>query len=111
MEEREEDDGILTVREVEMPTFMAAIPDDLMENLSKRDQHVLRTLSVMAQQVEWLMKVLIEQNSSLRSMEKRQIRVERWKNLLMSRWGVLVAILTVSGPYLLPRLTAWIFGK
>jgi hypothetical protein len=106
-----EPDAILSVPELEAPRFAPQIPDDLMENLSKRDQHVLKTLSVMAQQQEWQIDAILNQNACLRAMERRQIRVERWKNLVMSRWGVFVGGIAIIGPYIVPKIMTRLIGQ
>jgi hypothetical protein len=113
MQEDLENEPVLTVRQLTPPQFVPRIPDDLLENLPKRDQYVLKTLSVVAQQQEWQMEVLLDNNRSMVSMERRQLRFERWKNMLSSRWGLVAAVVAVSGPYIfpiLPKLFQKLFG-
>jgi hypothetical protein len=105
-----EPDAILSIPELEAPHFLPQIPDDLMENLSKRDQHVLKTLSVMAQNQEWIMEAIVNQNRYLRLLEKRLIRVERWIGRITSRWGLLVGLAAVIGPYIVPQILKRLIG-
>lgn len=105
-----ENDGYTFVRDIEVPHFVPQIPDDLLENLSKREQHALKTMSVIAQNQDWMMQVLVEQNKALSAIERRQVRVEKWKNLLSSRWGLVVGFFALVGPYVFPRVLKNIFG-
>jgi hypothetical protein len=113
MQEDLDNEPVLTVRQLTPPLFVPRIPDDLLENLPKRDQYVLKTLSVVAQQQEWQMSVLMENNRAMVVMERRQIRLDRWKSLISSRWGMVVAIVAIIGPYVfpvLPKIIHKLFG-
>lgn len=100
------EDDLLTVPLLERPEFHGQIPDDLLEGLSKREIRVLMTLSVMAQQVDWLCKNVCEQNLQLRKMEREQLRLRRFKDMVLNKWSVISAVVLYFAPQVIPKLLA-----
>lgn len=103
-DESEEDS--LTIQVLELPEFRGTIPEDLLDGLSKRERRTLATLDVVAQQVDWLCHRVIEQNAYMRRMEREQVRLRRFKNMILNKWSIISAIVLYFLPQLVPKLIA-----
>lgn len=103
------DDDQLSVPVLTLPEFKARIPDHLLEGLSKRDHHTLTTLHLMAEQVDWLCSNVITQNEQMRRIERDHIRIRRWKELVASKWSVIVAIILLIAPLVVSKLIDKLF--
>lgn len=100
------DDDLLTIPLLSRPEFKGQIPDDLLDGLSKRETRVLMTLSVMAQQVDWLCDQCCQQNLQLRRMEREQLRLRRFRDMILNKWSILSAILLYFAPQAVPKILA-----
>lgn len=68
------------------------LPEDLLENLSKRDKHTILTLTVMAKKIDWIISRIVEYNDVLQKFEKRHRRIEKWARFLTSKWSPIIYV-------------------
>ena len=102
--DEEPGDENLIIRPLEIPHFDPVIPEDLIENLSKRDKHVVQTLSMVAQKVDFIIECVVSHNDALRSFERRIVKVEQWRTFVMSKWSLIAGAFVLFFPYIIPKL-------
>ena len=87
----------------------SSVPQDLLEKLPKRDRDIVERLSILAQRVDWLTEIVVNNNDAIIYNERRLVRQERWRNALISRWSVLAGVIVFLSPYAVPPLLRLIF--
>lgn len=96
---------------LEKPEFKPSVPSYIREGLTKKDQHVTDTLSVIEQQNTWLITNVIAASKIHRNFDRRVAHIETWRLSLTTKIvGALVTavlaplIVSVISHYL---LTHW----
>jgi hypothetical protein len=89
---------------IELPVFNSRIPSDLLEQVSKRDRHVLDTLSVLAQQMDFNTSILLQQNKQIRALDARIRRIDKWRTVLLNKWSPWIALFVMALPFIISRL-------
>ncbi len=96
----------LAVPELELPDFKPKIPDHLLEGLTKRESHILLTMDLMAQKMDWICHEMIAQNVQMRRMERETVKLRRFRDALTSKWAIASAIGVYISPTIVPKLIA-----
>jgi len=87
-----------------VPEFKSAIPQHLLGKLSEQERYLVETLSKMEQKTSWLIVAAVESNRALIETEKRVTRLDRWKDVLTSRWSMIIAFVSLCAPVILKAL-------
>jgi hypothetical protein len=98
---RDED---LSIPELTMPTFSPTIKPEDVDTFSQRDRRLLLGVSVMEQQLGFLCMVAVEGNKHLRMLERRTIRLERWRISISGPLGVVLWIASAALPFVIREL-------
>lgn len=83
--------------EVKLPDFKSDIPAPLLASAPEETRYVLEQLSVLSQYVKWSAPVLVEVSLQTRKTNGRLARVEAWKAMFTSWWGLLLGLFAIVG--------------
>lgn len=83
--------------EVKVPDFKSDIPPALLGNTPEETRYILEQLSIQSQYLRWAAPVLAEMNLQTRKTNGRLARVEAWKAMFTSWWGLLLGLFAVVG--------------
>lgn len=62
---------------IHIPQFESQIPEDLLKNATEREKHVIQTLSVISQEIRFILGLNQEQHEELCDVRENQRRLER----------------------------------
>lgn len=100
-EETEEEPSL---DELTLPEFKSKLPGYLADAVVARDRHMLETLDIVAQKIDFVLVVLSHHNKVLRKVEKRTNRYEKLKLMLTSKWGIIAYIVMLVLPLIMTKL-------
>jgi len=83
--------------EVKLPDFKSDIPAPLLANAPEETRYILEQLSVLSQYVKWSAPVMVETNLQVRRTNGRLARVEAWKSMFTSWWGLALGLFAIVG--------------
>ncbi len=83
---------------LEVPDFHSTIPPHLLGQLSLQEKYLVETLSKIEQQNQWLINAAIECNRVNVETDVRLQQMEKWKDMLTSKWAVVSCILLLMVP-------------
>lgn len=105
------DDKESRYKELEVPEFKCTIPPHLLSKLDDADRYLVEIASKMEQQNAWMVGVLRNENEATVEMDSRLGRIEKWKERLMSRWTMAVALGVICIPVVLKAVVDRWLGK
>ena len=94
-----------------VPEFKCTIPPHLLSKLPEADRYLVEIASKMEQQAAWTAGVLRDTNEATVAIDARLGKVEKWKERLMSRWTMVVALAVICIPVVLKAVVDRWFGK
>ena len=102
--EEDSPESVLGIQPLQVPVFQSRIPQSMIDSLTPRDREVLVTMSIMAQQQDWIASVVLQHNKYLREIEARQSRFERWRLILVNKWTPFIYLGMTVLPFVLSKL-------
>jgi hypothetical protein len=93
----------LTLRRLVLPNFEPRIKPADLEDFSSRDQRMLLAVSVIEQQLNFLVQQALAVNEHERRIEARLIKMERWRNSLSGPLAVLLWLATAALPFFIKQ--------
>ncbi len=91
-------DEEVRIREIRVREFQSNLPADLLEGKSSRDKDVLNSLSVIVQQIQFLVESTVTQNQDMRYLERRIIKIEKWKSFVGGKWALICYVVLLIVP-------------
>ena len=94
----------LTLRPLVLPTFEPRLKPADLEDFSSRDQRLLLAVSIMEQQLNFLVQQAKTVNEHERRIEWRLVKMEHWRNNLSGPMAVAVWIVSAALPFIVSKL-------
>lgn len=95
MAQHDEDPWQSRISPLTRPEVHSSIPEHVIAKLDQQEQYLLKTISQLSTEKEWLITALLRQNQELINAELRLQRVEAWKSVVAGKWGVAGWVATV----------------
>ncbi len=107
----EREDTKSRYQKLEVPDFHSTIPAHLLGQLTDQGKYLVETLSKIEQQNQWLINAVLECNRVNVETDIRVQQVERWKEMLTSKWAMVSGVMLLAVPPAIEYALTRLLGK
>lgn len=102
----EDDEVELTIPALEVPNFEPIVRPDEIPGLATRDQRLVLDLSVIKQQMAFVVQAVVAGNNNDRTLECRIARESRWRRRVSGPLGIAGWMIAATVPFLIEKVIA-----
>lgn len=106
-EQEEIDDSELTTPVLKIPDFRPSVPVSDIADFAKRDQKLVLSCYIFAQNIDWLNAGRIDDNLWKRKFEKEMMLMKRWRRTTTMKMAIISSVVV----FVVTTISSGLFAK